>query len=119
NVVLSRKNIERRQAWKIIETGFKNGEELKGVCTEVVKGGVIANIKGIRAFVPASQLSNRYVEDLNTFVGQTLRLRIIELDKRRRRVVASQRVILEAEEEAKRKKIFDSLEEGQRIKGVV
>ena len=119
NVVLSRKSVERRQAWKAIETGFKNGEELKGVCTEAVKGGVIANIKGIRVFVPASQLSNRYVEDLNTFVGQTLRLRIIELDRRRRRVVASQRVILEAEEEAKRKNLFDSLEEGQRIKGVV
>ena len=119
NVVLSRKTVEKRQAWKDIEAGFKNGQELKGVCTEAVKGGVIANIKGIRAFVPASQLSNRYVEDLNTFVGQTLRLKIIELDRRRRRVVASQRVILEAEEEARRKKIFDSLKEGQRIRGVV
>ena len=50
---------------------------------------------------------------------QTLRLRIIELERSRRRVVASQRVILEAEEEARRHKLFDSLEEGQRIKGVV
>ncbi|MFY9279211.1 MAG: bifunctional 4-hydroxy-3-methylbut-2-enyl diphosphate reductase/30S ribosomal protein S1 [Caldicoprobacterales bacterium] len=119
NVVLSRKSVERRQAWKAIENGFRNQEEFKAVCTEAVKGGVIARINGIRAFVPASQLSNRYVEDLSTFVGQTLRLRIIELERSRRRVVASQRVILEAEEEARRHKLFDSLEEGQRIKGVV
>jgi len=119
NVVLSRKSVERKQAWKAIEKGFETGEEFEGMCTEAVKGGVIARIKGIRAFVPASQLSNRYVEDLNTFIGQPLRLRIIELEKGRRRVVASQRVILEAEEEEKRQKLWDSIEEGQRIDGVV
>ena len=119
NVVLSRKSVERKQAWKAIEKGFETGEEFEGMCTEAVKGGVIARIKDIRAFVPASQLSNRYVEDLNTFIGQPLRLRIIELEKGRRRVVASQRVILEAEEEEKRQKLWDSIEEGQRIDGVV
>ncbi len=119
NVVLSHKSVERRKAWKAIERGFKTGEEFEGVCTEAVKGGVIARISEIRAFVPASQLSDKYVEDLTTFVGQTLRLRIIELEKGRRRVVASQRVILEEEAEEKRQKLWDSIEEGQRIKGVV
>lgn len=119
NVILSRKSVERKKAWKAIEQGLETGEEFEGVCTESVKGGVIARIGEIRAFVPASQLSNRYIEDLSIFVGQTLRLKIIELERRRRRVVASQRVILEAEEEEKRQKLWASIEEGQRIQGVV
>src|SRR5690606_22230523 len=84
-----------------------------------VKGGVIAKINGIRAFVPASHLATHYVEDLNTFVGNTLRLRTIELDRRRRRVVASQRVILEEEEQKRREELWNSIEEGQRLAGVV
>ena len=92
NVILSRKSVERKRAWQAIEKGLETGEEFEGKCTEAVKGGVIAKIGDIRAFVPASQLSNRYIEDLSTFVGKTLRLRIIELERRRRRVVASQRL---------------------------
>lgn len=119
NVILSRKSLEMKLKWKTIEDGFKSNKEFVGVCTEVVKGGVIAKINGIRAFVPASHLATHYVEDLNTFVGNTLRLRIIELDRRRRRVVASQRIILEEEEQKKRDELWNSIEEGQKITGVV
>jgi len=119
NVVLSHKSVAVRKAWKEIEEGFKQEREFKGTCVEVVKGGVMAEIKGIRAFVPASQLSTHYVEDLSVFVGQPLRLRIIELERGRNRVVASQRVILQAEEEARKKALWDSLQEGQRITGTV
>ena len=94
-------------------------KEFKGVCTEVVKGGVIAKLNGIRAFVPASHLSTRYIEDLNTLINTPLRLRIIELERRRNRVIASQKVILEEEEEARRKALWDSLEEGKTITGTV
>ncbi len=119
NVLLSRRAIEERRRWKMIEDGFKNKKEFKGVCAEVVKGGVIARIGDIRAFVPASHLSTRYIEDLTTLIGTPLRLRIIELERRRNRVIASQRVILEEEEEARRKALWDSIEEGQIITGTV
>lgn len=119
NVILSQKNIVRNQAWKVIEEAFKNEQEITGIGKEVVKGGVLANIKGFSAFVPASQLSLRYVANLNIFVGQELRLQILEIDKRRNRVVASQRAILEAEEAEKRQKVWDNIEEGQRISGEV
>lgn len=119
NVVLSQKSVERKKAWKLIEKGFEAGEEFTGICTETVKGGVIARINGVRSFVPASQLSDKYVEDLNVFVGQNLRLKIIELERGRRRVVASQRVILEEEAEAMRKELWEKIEEGQKINGVV
>jgi len=119
NVLLSRRAIEERRRWKMIEDGFKNKKEFKGVCAEVVKGGVIARIGDIRAFVPASHLSTRYIEDLTTLIGTPLRLRIIELERRRNRVIASQRVILEEEEEARRNALWDSIEEGQIITGTV
>ncbi|NLJ40590.1 MAG: 30S ribosomal protein S1 [Clostridiales bacterium] len=119
NVVLSHKSVERRKVWTAIEQGFETGEEFQGTCVEAVKGGVIASIDGIRAFVPASHLSTRYVEDLSSFVGQPLRLKVIELEKGRRRVVASQRAIIEAEEKERRQKLWDSIEEGQKIKGTV
>ncbi len=119
NVILSHKNIVKRRVWKKIEEAYKNEEEISGTGKEVVKGGLLASIKGYSAFVPASQLSLHYVEDLSTFVGETLRLRILEIDKRRNRVVASQKVILEAEEAGKREKLWASLKEGQTIKGEV
>lgn len=119
NVILSQKNIVKNQAWKLIEEAFENEQEIIGIGKQVVKGGLLANIKGFAAFVPASQLSMRYVADLSVFVGQELRLRILETDKRRNRVVASQRAILEAEETEKRQKVWETIEEGQLVKGEV
>ncbi|MFO7294461.1 MAG: bifunctional 4-hydroxy-3-methylbut-2-enyl diphosphate reductase/30S ribosomal protein S1 [Clostridia bacterium] len=119
NVLLARKSLEKRLAWDELEESFKEGREVKGICTEVVKGGVLAEISGIQAFVPASHLSTRYVEDLNSFVGTTLRLKVLEIDRRRNRVVASQKVILQEEEEARRKALWDSIQEGQVVRGVV
>jgi ribosomal protein S1/(E)-4-hydroxy-3-methyl-but-2-enyl pyrophosphate reductase len=119
NVLLSCKSIQQQKVWNDIQKGYEAGVEFRGKCTQAVKGGVIASINGIRTFVPASQLSTKYVEDLNTFVGKELRLKIIELDKRRNRLVASQRIILEDEEEAKRQAVWNSLKEGEKITGTV
>ncbi|HBG76958.1 30S ribosomal protein S1 [Eubacteriales bacterium mix99] len=119
NVVLSQKKIIKHKIWKEIEDAYQNKKEVTGVGKEVIKGGVLADIRGISAFVPASQLSVRYVADLSTFVGQDLRLRILETDKRRSRVVASQRVILEEEAAEQRNKVWDNIQEGQKITGEV
>lgn len=119
NVILSQKNIVKNKAWTMIEEAFHNEQEIIGTGMQVVKGGLLASIKGFTAFVPASQLSLRYVADLNIFVGQELRLRILETDKRRNRVVASQRAVLETDEAEKRKQVWETIEEGQLIKGEV
>jgi len=120
NVILSRKSIEKRLAWDSIEKSLEQGTEIQGVCTEVVKGGVIATLfSSIGAFVPASQLTTHFVSDLSTFVGTTMRLKVIEIDRRRNRVVASQRIILEGERNLKRSSMINSLVEGQRVEGVV
>jgi len=119
NVILSQKNIVKHQAWKAIENAYQSGTEVTGTGKEVVKGGLLANVKGFSAFIPASQLSLRFVADLNSFVAQKLRLKILEIDKKRNRIVASQRAILEAEEAEKKRKVWESIQEGQRVTGEV
>lgn len=119
NVLLSQKRVAQRAVWKDIEKAFTDQTEITGIGKEVVKGGIIAKVNSVTAFVPASQLSTQYVEDLNIYIGQELRLRVLETDKRRNRIVASQKVILAQEEKEKRERLWDSIKEGQKIKGEV
>lgn len=119
NVLLSKKRVDSRKNWGTVMEMFKNNEYAEGVCKEVVKGGVIANILGIRAFIPASQLSQNYVENMQQFVGQTLQLKIIEVDEGRKRVVASRRAVLAEQAEAKKKEAWEKLAVGETILGTV
>ena len=119
NVLLSQRNILKRKAFAKLVEKFDNDEYVEGVGKEVVKGGLICDVDGIRAFVPASQLSNRYVEKIGEFVGQTLTLKIIELDEQKRRIVASRKAVLKAEEAERKTEVWASLEEGAVIKGIV
>lgn len=119
NVLLSRKNLEGKRAWEeLLQDDYEN-KIYEGIGKEVVKGGLIANINGIRAFVPASHLSIKYVENISEFVGQTLRLKIIEVDKSRKRIVASQKEVLLGEAENEKKKKWGQLVVGTKMNGVV
>lgn len=120
NVLLSRKNVESKKVWEQFSADAESeGKVVEAVGKEVVKGGLIAYINGIRAFIPASQVSTKYVEKLDEFVGKPMKVKIIEVDKQRKRVVASRKAVMIAEaEEAKRQK-WDELEVGAKVKGVV
>ncbi len=119
NVLLSQKNIINRKAWEEICAKEEAGEFVEGVGKEAVKGGLLADVAGIRTFIPASQLSLRYVEKIDEFVGQTMLLKIIEIDKAKKRIVASRKAVLMAEEAEKKKQIWQSLEVGSVVKGIV
>lgn len=119
NVLLSQKNIINRKAWEEIVAKSEAGEFVEGVGKEAVKGGLLADVSGIRTFIPASQLSLRYVEKIDEFVGQPMTLKIIEIDKAKKRIVASRKQVLMVEEAEKKQKIWDSLEVGSIVKGVV
>ena len=86
---------------------------------EALKGGLIADVGGVRAFVPASQLSQRYVEKIADFVGKDMKLKIIEVDKQKKRVVASRKIVVAEESAAKKKEAWEKLEEGIVIHGIV
>ncbi len=122
NVVLSQRNIVNRKAWEALMAKYNAGEYVTGVGKEAVKGGLIADVDGIRAFVPASQLDNRYVDKIASFVGKEMKLKIIEVDEKKKRVVASRRIAVQEEAAAKKEEAWSRLEEfgeGAIIHGIV
>ena len=119
NVLLSQRNIVNRKAWEALMTKYEAGEYVDGVGKEAVKGGLIADVEGVRAFVPASQLSQRYVEKINEFVGKDMKLKIIEVDKQKKRIVASRKAVMAEESAAKKAAAWENLEEGIVIHGIV
>ncbi len=119
NVVLSQRNIVNRKSWDALMAKFEAGEYVEGVGKEAVKGGLIADVEGIRTFVPASQLSQRYVEKISEFVGKPVKLKIIEVDKQKKRIVASRKAYLQEESATKKKDAWDKLNEGEVVTGTV
>ena len=119
NVILSQRNIVNRKLWEELVRKYEAGEFVEGVGKEAVKGGLLASINGVRAFIPASHLSQRYVEKISQFVGQNLRLKIIEVDQAKKRLVASRKEVLIAESEKRKRAVWDSLVKGSVVKGIV
>ena len=119
NVLLSQRNIVNRKAWEALMGKNAEGEYVDAVGKEAVKGGLIADIGGVRAFVPASQLSQRYVEKIADFVGKAMKLKILEVDEQKKRVVASRKAVVAEEAAAKKKEAWERLEEGIVIHGIV
>ena len=119
NVLLSQRNIVNRKAWEALMTKYENNEYVEGTGKEAVKGGLIADVEGVRAFVPASQLSQRYVEKIADFVGKEMKLKIIEVDKQKKRIVASRKAVMVEESAAKKQAAWANLEEGIVIHGIV
>ncbi|MBQ8555796.1 MAG: 4-hydroxy-3-methylbut-2-enyl diphosphate reductase [Clostridia bacterium] len=119
NVVLSQRNIVNRKAWEALMAKYEAGEYVDGVGKEAVKGGLIADVEGVRAFVPASQLAQHYVDKIGEFVGKDMKLKIIEVDKQKKRIVASRKAVIAEESAAKKKEAWERLEEGIIIHGIV
>ena len=117
-LILSKKRAQYERAWGRIEEAMHAGSTITGPVIEVVKGGLILDI-GLRGFLPASLVDLRRVRDLHPFVGQELECKIIELDRNRNNVVLSRRAFLEESQSEGRKKFLESLNKGERRKGVV
>ena len=107
------------ESWNKIKAAYESGEILEGKIVKAVKGGVIAMADGSQVFIPARQASERYVSDLQSLVGTTVNFKLIELDERRKRVVGSVRVILEAERKAKEDAFWADAEIGKHYTGTV
>ncbi len=120
NVLLSRKNVESKKLWDELLSQENIEEKIfEAVGKEVVKGGLIADISGIRAFVPASQVSTKYIENLSEFVGKPMRLKVLEVDRQRKRIVASQKQVLLAEAAAEKHAKWEQLVVGSKVNGIV
>ena len=119
NVRLSRRKIESQLRWKELIENLDEDKFYDVTVTKVIKGGVLTKLEGYDAFIPASQLSLKYVEDLSIFVGQTLPVKIIDIDKRQKRFVLSNKAALQQQLEEHERAIFESFEKGSAVRGVV
>jgi small subunit ribosomal protein S1 len=117
-LILSKKRARFELAWKTIEEKAETGEPIDGRVIEVVKGGLILDL-GVRGFLPASLVDIRRVQDLDEFLGQTLRCKVIELNRSRNNVVLSRRAVLEDERKEMRQAILDRLQPGDVVEGQI
>jgi 4-hydroxy-3-methylbut-2-enyl diphosphate reductase len=118
-LVLSKKRADRVKALQKVEDALDTKEELAGEVLKVVKGGLLVDVMGMRGFVPASLVERGYVGDLEKYVGKMLRLRVIEFDKNRGKVVLSQKAILQEEYLEAQKQLWDTIQPSEIRKGTV
>jgi len=119
-VGLSIKKLASIKGWKVVNEAFENGVDLQAKITEVVNGGVIAVSNGARIFVPASQANDRYLSDLSVLIGREVPVRIIDINKARRKIVGSVKAILVEQKEKAMQEFWAKIDAGQKeFKGVV
>ena len=119
SVVLSKKKADFMRVWERIRVAYESDQPVTGTLVKKIKGGVVVDLMGVDAFLPGSQIALRRVPNIDELLGQTYDFKIIKLNKRRRNIVVSRRVILENERAGKREKLMKELEKDQVRKGVV
>ena len=118
-VKLSKKRLDAAKNWETIENAVESKEVLEGIITEENKGGLVANVKGIRVFIPASQSGQPRGADLSGMVKTRVQLRITEVNRARRRVVGSIRAVAAEARAAAAAEIWNNIEVGKHYTGTV
>src|SRR5688500_7773117 len=118
-VVLSKKKADFMRVWEKIRLAYENDRPVEGSLVKKIKGGVVVDLMGVDAFLPGSQIALRRVPNIDELLGQKFEFKIIKLNKRRRNIVVSRRVILENERAGKREKLMKELQKDQVRRGVV
>lgn len=116
---LSKKLTDAYRGWDDIVAAFENEEILEAPVVAVVRGGVLCTVKGTRVFIPASLTGVPKNQELDILKGTTVRFKIIDVNKQRRRAVGSIRVVVNEERKAAREKAWETLEEGMKFNGTV
>ena len=116
---LSKKKLDGMKIWDDIATWCEEKTPVEAVITEENKGGLVATVKGIRVFVPASQSGVAKGGDMAALVGQTVQMKITEVNRARRRVIGSIRAVTSEARKAAQEKIWSEIQEGAKYHGVV
>ncbi len=116
--LLSRRRAEEDKAWSRLEEALQNGEVITARVTETTKGGLIVDA-GVRAFMPASQVGLEFIRDLSPYVGTEVRARVLEVDRKARKAILSEKAVLEEERQKAREKIWNTIQEGDVLPGKV
>ncbi len=117
-VVLSKQKAERAVGWEMVISRYGEGDLVEGRITKKVKGGYMADI-GVEAFLPASLATLKSFGNTNQLIGQTFQFKIVKINKPRKNIVISRKDALQQQKEEDKKKIFDNLEKGTVVSGIV
>jgi len=119
-IVLSKEKADRLKVWDEISAACERDELIEGTVSQRVKGGLSVTIRGgVKAFLPGSQVDLRPVRNLDTFIGQSFKFKVIKFNKKRGNIVLSRRVLLEKERAALKESTLERLKEGQIVEGIV
>src|SRR5262249_21423974 len=118
-LILSKQKADFMRVWDRIREVHDSGQSIEGKVARRIKGGVVVDIMGVDAFLPGSQISLRQVPDFDALIGQMMAVKIIKLNKNRRNIVVSRRVVLEEEREHMRSSLLSEIAVGQIRQGVV
>ena len=118
-VQLSKKKLDGMKIWDEMAAYAEEKTTVEGNITEENKGGLVASVKGIRVFIPASQSGIAKGGDMTGMVGKTVKLKITEVNRARRRVIGSIRAVNAEERKAAQEKIWAEIQEGSKYHGVV
>ncbi|MDR3365220.1 MAG: 30S ribosomal protein S1 [Clostridiales Family XIII bacterium] len=119
NILLSKKRVVVSEHWDTIIHAAEEKTPIEVKVLREVNGGVIAAFSEVNGFIPLSQLSDRYVEKADEFVGQTLTVKVIRVDQKRNKVVLSHKAVLNEERQKRMQEIWDQLSVGDIIDGRV
>lgn len=119
NILLSLRKVNLDKDWQELETLHEKDEMIEVMVTDSVNGGLIAFFKEIRGFIPASQLSDRFVKNLKPYVGETLKVKVIEVNRQKRRAIFSHKEFAVLEKQASRDAFWKQIEAGKLVKGEV
>ena len=118
-IMLSKKRVDALKGWDTIVAAEADGTVLEGTVVEIIKGGMLVVTEGVRVFVPASQASLNRMEDLSPLKGQTVKLKIIEVNPHRRHAVGSVRQVAQAARKEQEDAFWAQAEVGQQYTGAV
>lgn len=117
-LILSKEKADAENSWVVLEEKMESAELLEGTVKEVIKGGLLVDV-GVRAFLPASLVDRGYVEDLTKLLGQKIPVKVIEINRARKKVVLSRKAVLEEEYAKNREEIFNNIKEKDIVHGTV
>ncbi len=118
-VVISKKKADFIRVWDTIKDAYESRQPVRGKIKKRIKGGMVVDLVGVDAFLPGSQIALRPVPDFDALVGEMMEFRVIKLNKIRRNIVVSHRILLEEQREQQRKDLLRKVQEGATVQGIV
>jgi small subunit ribosomal protein S1 len=118
-LVLSKQKADFMRVWDRVKESHDKGDLIEGKVVRRIKGGMVVDLIGVDAFLPGSQIALKQIPDFDALLGQTLQFKVIKLNKARRNIVVSRRVVLEEERQHQREKLLAEVQPGQIREGVV